>query len=148
MVNMNNMKQTGDACVGMVMARLIELNFKVLLPFGENHRYDLVVDLGGRFVRIQCKAGRMYRGAIIFNSCSTNKINGKWTANDYRGQIEAFAVYSKCNRGLYLIPVDHVGTSRGTIRLEKSKNNQEKGLRWAANYEMSESSNVDKALAS
>jgi hypothetical protein len=26
----------------------------VLVPFGTNHRYDLVVDTGTRFVRVQC----------------------------------------------------------------------------------------------
>jgi hypothetical protein len=36
----------------------VRRGYSVLLPFGVNQRYDLVLDLDGRFVRAQCKTGR------------------------------------------------------------------------------------------
>ena len=37
---------------------------------------------------------------------------------------------------VYLVPVDEVGTTRAHLRLEPSKNNQEKNVRWASDYEL------------
>jgi len=34
------------------------------LVFGFNHRYDLVLDIEGRFLRVQCKTGRL-RGVAV-----------------------------------------------------------------------------------
>ena len=46
----------------------------------------------------------------------------------YKGQCEYFAVY--------VIAVDEVGASHVTLRLAPSKNNQEKNVRWAKDYEL------------
>ena len=37
--------------------------------------YDLVLDLGAEFLRVQCKTGRLRDGAIVFNarSCRSNR---------------------------------------------------------------------------
>jgi PD-(D/E)XK endonuclease len=48
------------------MLALHDVGFAVLLPFGENTRYDLVVDDGAELRRVQCKTGRLYKGAIRF----------------------------------------------------------------------------------
>jgi hypothetical protein len=39
-------------------------------------------------------------------------------------------------RKVYLIPVDEVGASHVTLRLIQSKNNQEKNVRRAKDYEL------------
>lgn len=56
-------KLIGDASTAMVLARLVQTGKLVLLPFSENQRYDLVIDEGDRFVRVQCKTGRLRQGA-------------------------------------------------------------------------------------
>ncbi len=55
---------------------------------------------------------------------------------DYKGQADYFAVYSPAFKKVYLIPVDDVGTTAVTLRLNPTKNNQEKFVRWAKDYEM------------
>jgi hypothetical protein len=40
-----------------VVAHLLRRGVKVLQPNGFNHRYDLVLDLDGEFVRAQIKTG-------------------------------------------------------------------------------------------
>ncbi len=37
---------------------------------------------------------------------------------------------------VYLIPVDQVGTTRANLRIGPPKNNQEKHVRWAQEYEL------------
>ena len=38
-----------------ITGELVRRGYSVLLPFGVNQRYDLVLDQGDRFVRVQCK---------------------------------------------------------------------------------------------
>jgi len=59
-------KLVGDATEAMAIARLVQAGKNVLLPFGENRRYDLVIDEGDHFVRVQCKTARLRSGAIRF----------------------------------------------------------------------------------
>ena len=70
--DMTHTKTIGDITQAMVLARLVEAGHEVLLPFSENQRYDLVIDHGDRFTRVQCKTGRLDRGAVVFNTCSVN----------------------------------------------------------------------------
>ncbi len=53
------------------MLGLRELGYELLVPFGENTRYDLVFFDGSRFARVQCKTGRLRDGAVIFRTSSS-----------------------------------------------------------------------------
>src|SRR5579864_7928291 len=57
---------------------------------------------------------------------------------DYRGQIEYFAVYCRDTGKVYLVPVDHVGTTNARLRLVETENRQSKNVRWARDYELLE----------
>jgi hypothetical protein len=58
------------------------------------------------------------------------------TRRHYQGEVEYFAVYSPDLDKVYLIPIDHVGTSQVTLRLVPTANKQEKNVHWAKDYEM------------
>lgn len=79
----------GDTAEAMVLAGLVARGFTVLTPFGGSLAFDLGVHLGGgRFVRIQCKAARVRRGCLIFNTCSTDHGQGR---RSYEGSAAASA---------------------------------------------------------
>ena len=63
-------KTIGDQTQAMVLARLLQVYPNVLIPFGENARYDLVIDDGKKFLSVQCKTGRLKNGVITFATCS------------------------------------------------------------------------------
>ena len=52
---MEHPKDVGDRTTLAVMLALRCLGYQVSVPFGENSRYDLVVDDGRRLQRVQCK---------------------------------------------------------------------------------------------
>ena len=54
---MPNTKQTGDVTEARIIAVLIEAGYSVSIPFGDNDRYDLVLDTGNKLRRVQCKTG-------------------------------------------------------------------------------------------
>ena len=117
----------------MVLAALLRAGKVVLQPFGDNQRYDLVIDDGGTFIRVQCKTGRLKGGAIHFDTCSSQAHRGKGK-QDYRGQVEMFAVYFPDKDTVYMVPVEDVGRTSAMLRLEPPKNGQVKGVRLAASY--------------
>jgi hypothetical protein len=65
-----NILSIGDRSTLAVMIALGGAGYRFLVPMGENTRYDLVIDDQGRFSRVQCKTGRLRRGAVRFNACS------------------------------------------------------------------------------
>ena len=124
-----------------IMAALLEAGYAVLLPFGENTRYDLVIDDGVRLGRVQCKTGRLRHGAIRFSACSSyaHLPNPKMVRRDYLGQIDYFAVYCPDTVGVYLVPVGEARVRRqGSLRVRPPLNNQKQGIRTASNYEIAE----------
>jgi PD-(D/E)XK nuclease superfamily protein len=117
------------------MARLLQHYEAVLLPFGNGRRYDLVVDDGKNFLRIQCKTGRLRSGCVIFNAHSTHWARGQ-ADRGYKGQADFFGVYCPELTKVYLVPVDDVPETYGSLRVEPVRNGQKLGVRWAAQYEL------------
>ena len=131
-----NSKAIGDVTQAQVLAALIRRGKKVLLPFGDNFRYDLVVEEDGGFTRIQCKTGKFSRGAIVFAVASSQYHRGG-KRRSYHGQIDAFGVFCPDNRKTYIIPLRDLPLVReAKLRLEAPRNSQARGIRWAAQYEI------------
>jgi len=107
---MEHPKRIGDRSTLAVMLALHDAGLDLLLPFGENTRYDLVVDLDSRLVRVQCKTGRLRNGAVFFATCSAygHHRNPQAHRRDYADQIDYFAVYCPETGGVYLIPIEDV----------------------------------------
>src|SRR5260370_37668620 len=53
-----NNKTIGERSEAIIIAKFLEVGYGVLTPFGDNRRYDLVIEgADGNFYRIQCKTG-------------------------------------------------------------------------------------------
>ena len=138
-----NPKATGERSQAYIIAKLLDVGYNVLTPYGDNIRYDLVIeDADGHFYRIQCKTGWLENNSayIEFKTASsyyhTRAGRTGHGRKDYRGQVDYFAVYCSDTGKVYLVPVDHVGTASALLRLLPTKNNQEKNVRWAKDYEL------------
>ena len=125
----------GNVSEAVLLARFVRAGYQVLVPFGEGHRYDLVVDRDGALQRVQVKTGRLLAtGVIKFAACSSHYHRGG-TSSDYRGDVVLFAVYCPALDRCYLVPVDEVGTSHAYLRVDPVRNGQAAGVRYAADYE-------------
>jgi len=134
---MDSPKTIGERSEGMVLAALLRAGKVVLQPFGDNQRYDLVIDEDGTFVRVQCKTARWRREgeSFQFDSCSSQVHRGQGKRG-YRGQADVFGVYFPVTDTVYLVPVDDVGTNLVVLRVAAPKNGQKKGVRMAADYRL------------
>lgn len=119
-----------------ILAELVRRGYQVLIPFGTNQRYDLVLDMNGRFVRAQCRTGRLRRGCVLFNTESVRINTQGWLTRSYVGEAEIFLIYCPETERIYAVPVDEAPTSSASLRVDPSQNGQEDGIRWARDYEL------------
>jgi hypothetical protein len=119
-----------------ILLRLVELGYDVLVPHGVNHRYDLVLDQGDRFLRVQCKTGRLKNGTIEFNVASIRSNTKQVLARTYAGEVDYFGVYCPAIAAVYMVPCDDTTRRATTLRLDPPMNGQSKRVRWAADYEL------------
>jgi len=113
--------------------------FAISVPFGENTRYDLLIDNGSRVTRVQCKTGRLRKGAVVFRTCSSyaHHPNPKVVRRDYAGQIDEFAVFCPELGTVYLVPLEDVSTRAcAQLRVDPPRNSQYRRIRLAAQYEI------------
>ena len=117
-----------------IINEIVQLGLPVLLPFGPNHRYDLVVDVAGTFVRIQCKTGRVRDGCIVFNSQSVRTNTRGTFPRGYAGEADLFAVAGPGMSSVYALAVDDAAKASCRLRLTPTANNQARGVRWAKDH--------------
>jgi hypothetical protein len=147
---MEHPKAKGDRSVLAIMFALSEAGYDLLVPFGENTRYDLVIDDGTRLSRVQCKTGRLRGGAVTFNMCSTyaHHPNPRVIRRAYQGEVDYFGVFCVENRGTYLIPIAELPLRReGRLRVDPPRNNQRRRIRFASDFEIRRSE-LDLAVRS
>ena len=136
---MEHPKQVGDETTLAVMLGLQRAGYALLVPFGENVRYDLVIDDGTSLGRVQCKTGRLRQGAVRFAACSSyaHHPNPKVLRRDYVGQIDFFGVFCPETGGVYLVPIGEASMRRQVnLRVSPSRNGQIRRTRLAARYEI------------
>lgn len=129
-----NPKAIGERSEAIIAAHYLMRGDVVLHPFGDNQRYDLVVENDGKFRRIQCKTGKLDGDVIRFStaSCAGGKVK-----KDYVGQIEAFAVYCPQNQKVYEVPIEAAPSRSMMLRLASPKNNSAVStVNWASDYEI------------
>jgi PD-(D/E)XK endonuclease len=138
-VEMEHPKDIGDRSMLTIIFAFRLQGWQVLVPFGENTRYDLVVDRGGQLERVQCKTGRLRDGAVTFRCCSSyaHHPNPKVIRRDYLGQIDEFAVFCPETQAVYSIPIEDLPVrNKARLRVEPPRNNQFNGVRFARAYEI------------
>lgn len=130
-----NTKAVGEISEAQVLAALLRSNKVILLPFGDNQRYDFVIDDDGNFFRVQCKTGRIKNGAVVFPVCSSSVHRGG-EKKVYINEIEYFGIYCPDNKSCYLVPISAVQDLKheAALRIDEPKNGQLSGIKWAKDF--------------
>lgn len=133
-----NSKRVGTATEARVLAALVPEFESVLVPFGDNSRYDLVVEHAGSSLRVQCKTARALGvGSIQFPVASSQAHRGGGRRG-YVGQADYFGVASSVDPRVFLVPVSVVSnTAAMCLRLTPTLSGQVRGIRFASDFEVS-----------
>jgi hypothetical protein len=132
-----NPSTKGSIAEAVIAAEAVKAGVQVLRPLIEGARYDLVFDVGGRFVRVQCKSVAR-RGDVLVIPIRTSRhtpqgyVRTRYTADE----VDAIAAYYPATDRCYLIPMQDV-RDRWEIRLRlaRARNNQEFAITYAEDYE-------------
>ena len=113
----------------------LELGFQVCQPLVSDSRYDFIVDINGRLLKIQVKTSHLAEDGGYFEfATSTSHTNAKGTVNhSYTSdEIDYFAtIYdNEC----YVISVTECGCRGQRLRLKPTKNGQIVGIKFAKDY--------------
>lgn len=129
-----NSKDVGDISVANIIARLLEFGYVVSVPFGDNLRYDIIVDTGDKLLRVQCKTAWLSRGCLDFNNTSITTKNGRRVSRLYSSnEIDLMLVYSPNFSKIYSVPI---GLKHFKLRVDPTKDGrQRKDINWAKDYE-------------
>jgi prevent-host-death family protein len=121
-----------------VAAAAVRLGIPVLRPVQEHGRYDLVFEIAGQLIRVQCKWASLH-GDVVQVHVSGNYLtpNGYVRSPYSAAQIDAIAAYCDELDRCYVLPVELVaGKHLIHLRLSPAKNGQRAGLNWAAQYSL------------
>lgn len=137
-VDEHNPNHKGNVAELAIAKEAASLGLSVFKPLTEHERYDLVIGIAGRLLRVQCKwAAR--NGDVIcvrIRSSYHSPTRGYVITSYDRSQIDLLAVYCGELERCYLLPADMVaGMGVVHLRLAETKNNQRAALNWAADYE-------------
>ena len=123
-LHVKDTKLIGDISAAMVLAALLKSGKSVLLPFGERHPYDLVVETDGVFTKVQCKTGRLKGDSIRFALCSVvrNAQTKKWHRKSYGDRVDVYGVYSPELEKCYLVPAKLIEAKvEGALSLKRPR---------------------------
>jgi len=109
---MEERRRKGSLTELAVAKALLAKGYSVSFPYGENQRYDLVVEMNNGLKKVQCKHARYSEGKIVFQ-CSG-------TIGPYTNDADFFGVYSSEIDKAYLIPVSNVGINQCTLLVEST----------------------------
>lgn len=128
----------GNAAELAIAAEAARLDLLVYYPLTEHGRADLVLGIGGRFWRVQCKWGaRVGEKIQVRLHTSYHSPTRGYVVKTYdTSEIDLVAVYCEELRRCYLLPPDlFEGRSHVWLRTDPAKNGQRAALNWAADYE-------------
>lgn len=128
----------GNVAELAIATEAAKLGLSVLKPLTEHERYDLVLGIADRLLRVQCKWGAR-KGDVVcvrVSSCYHSPTRGYVKATYDPGEVDLIAVYCGELDSCYLLPASLVA-GQGTIhlRLGPARNNQRAALNFAATYE-------------
>ena len=133
-----NPNRKGNVAELAIATEAARLGLSVLKPLTEHERYDLVLGIGGRLLRVQCKSASR-KGEVIevrLKSSYHSPTRGYVTSTYDSSEVDAVAVYCEEAACCYLLPIElAAGRVMLSLRLSPARNNQRAALNLAAQYE-------------
>jgi prevent-host-death family protein len=131
--------EKGDVAEAEIALAAIRAGCTVARPLTDHPPYDLVIEVGDRLLRVQCKWAALQRGVveIRLGRCRHSPTQG-YVRNSYRAdEIDAIAAYCDDLKECFLVPVDLVdGQDWLSLRVDPPRNSQRAALHFAADHSL------------
>ncbi len=130
--------QKGAIAEAAIAFEAMKLGINVLRPLSEALRYDLVLDLGGELLRVQCKWARRREDVIEVQvgGCYHSPGRGYVRSTYASHEVDAVAAYCQELDQCFLIPISRLhGQGHIYLRTAPARNNQRGAVNIASEYE-------------
>ncbi len=135
---MASLKAKGDLAELKVAADLLERGYRIAIPFGEDHDFDLILCRDDKLERVQVKYTESNGTFVLVRTRSHSLTNGKVKRTKYytAATVDWIAVYDKGTDRCYYVPASELGSGRSGLRLRLTEplNCQKIGIRYASDY--------------
>jgi PD-(D/E)XK nuclease superfamily protein len=129
----------GNVAEAAIAFAATRLGLPVYTPLTEHSRYDLVIEIGGKLEKVQCKWGRHRpeEGIVSVQLQQSRCTPGGYVHNSYEaGEVDLVAVYCGALDRCYLLPEPlFVGRRAVYLRLDPTRNGQRACINLASEYE-------------
>ena len=132
--------EKGDIAEAEIAAAAIRAGCTVCRPLTDHPPYDLVVEVGVRLLRVQCKWAALKNGVIEvrLRRCSHSPIRGYIRSSYGADEIDAVAAYCDDLRECFLVGIEQVaGQDWLSLRVDAPRNGQRAAVHLAADYTLS-----------
>jgi hypothetical protein len=127
-------KRKGMVAELAIMAEAAKRGYRILVPFGEDCPYDIVVERNGKLERVQCKYTES-DGKVVQVRC---QCTNNWVTTRYKPtDIEWIATYDHTTGISYFVPssmLTPTGRTAISLRLVPTVNRQMSGIHWACDF--------------
>ena len=104
-------KERGEWAELLFMAEAARMGLKVARPHGDSARFDVIVEGGGKFHRVQVKSTTFHRKGCYECLCFWSRVSRKRVAKQYtEAEIDLVAAYVVPEDAWFLIPVSEIRT--------------------------------------
>ncbi len=128
----------GNVAEMAIAAEAARLGLSVLYPLTEHGRYDLVLEIAGRLLRVQCKWARRVGDVVVVNLTTSRRGPAGYVRRTYSAtEIDAVAAYCGEINACFLLPIDLVAGRRSIhLRLAPARNGQLAALNFADEFRL------------
>jgi hypothetical protein len=128
--------QKGLVAETAIIHEAVKLGIVVARPL-DDVPYDLILDFGTALVRVQCKWAVRKGDVVIVPTRRCRRGPEGFIHRGYElGEIDAVAAYCAELQKCYLLPLSmSVGRAAVQLRLRAPRNNQQRGINWARDFE-------------
>ena len=130
-------KEKGNIGESQILLEFLKRGIQVSIPFGDNARYDLVADFGGKLNKIQvkyCDKNIVNGGISLVCSSSKNHTTNR-SLSTYVNDVDYFAFYVPKWEVSLLVPIEVIGDRESIkFRMTPAKNNQKSGTHFVQDY--------------
>jgi PD-(D/E)XK endonuclease len=129
--------QKGAVAELAIALAAVKLGVEVYRPLAEGGRSDLIFEVDGRLLRVQCKWASRRGEAVVVRCYSSRRNRAGLLRRIYAaGEIDAFAAYCPELDRCYFLPYElFEGRTEINLRLTPTPNNQQLKVNWASSYE-------------
>ena len=129
--------QKGAIAETAAIAAATRLGVEVYRPVAEGGRFDFIFLWRERLLRVQCKWAARRGDTMVVPMYSARRTATGITRRFYDpSEVDAFAAYCADLDRCYLLPIEEfAGRTAAHLRLAPCRNNQQRKVNWAADYE-------------